>query len=347
MKSIVISSSSSWSLWKFRSFLLQKLSKRFELIIFSKEKNFLDNIKIKNLNFQYHNFKKILKNIFFLKKKKIQYFIEYDIKNLLFHCIAKLFLNYNLTVIWAGLGSYYNKKGYFSYLEILILKILFLPVNKLIFINKYDKQIIEKYKIFKNNFLIRSEGCNIKILKKKIYQKKKYKFVLSARPIIEKGILEYIEVARKNPDHEFYFYLIGNNKKEIFYNTKKIDVNLINTPKNFFIKSQVANFKNELQRYDCLVSCSYGEGFGATLCDAATAGINIISTKTNGPKYIFRKKSLIWCNTKSINDLNEKIRKFAQIKVKKKIDLIKNSQKDILFTEENIIYKKIINIIFS
>jgi len=346
LKSIVISSSSSWSLWKFRSFLLQKLSKKFDLVVFSKEKKFLNKIKIKNLTFQPHNITKTFVNIFFLKKKKIQYFIEYDIKNLLFHCIAKLFINYNLTVIWAGLGSYYNKKDYFSFLEILILKILFLPVNKLIFINKYDKEIIEKYKIFKNNFLIKTEGCKIEITKKKIYLKKNYKFVLSARPIIEKGIIEYIKVAKRNPNHKFYYYLIGNNKKEIFYNSKKININSLNIPKNFFIKKQVINFKNELKKYDCLISCSYGEGFGATLYDAVASGINIITTKTNGPRYIFKKGSLIWCKIKSVDDLNNQINNFINMSVKNKTQLIKNSQNDILSTDENIIYKKIINIIF-
>jgi len=346
LKSIIISSSSSWSLWKFRNFLLQNLSKKFDIIVFSKEKKFLNKIKIKNLTFQIHNIKKTFLNIHFLKKKKIQYFIEYDIKNLLFHCIAKLFLNYNLTVIWAGLGSYYNKKGYFSFLEILILKILFLPVNKSIFINKYDKEIIERYKIFKNNFLIRTEGCKIKIAKKKIYLKKSYKFVLSARPIIEKGIIEYIKIAKINPNHKFYYYLIGDNKKKIFYNSKKININLLNIPKNFFIKKQVINFKNELKKYDCLISCSYGEGFGATLYDAVVSGINIISTKTNGPKYIFKKGSLIWCKIKSVDDLNNQIKNFINMSVKKKIQLIKKSQNDILSTDENIICKKIINIIF-
>ena len=345
MKSIVISSSSSWSLWKFRSFLLQKLSKKFDLVVFSKEKKFLNKIKIKNLTFQPHNITKTFVNIFFLKKKKIRYFIEYDIKNLLFHCIAKLFLNYNLTVIWAGLGSYYNKKGYFSFLEILILKILFLPVNKLIFINKYDKEIIEKYKIFINNFLIKTEGCKIKIAKKKIYLKKNYKFVLSARPIIEKGIIEYIKVAKINPNHKFYYYLIGNNKKEIFYNSKKININLLNIPKNFFIKKQVTNFKNELKKYDCLISASYGEGFGATISDAVCVGVNVISTRTNGAKYIFRKKSLLWCSTKSIKDLNMQIKKFLNLSKKSKLNFIKNAQQDILKTDQQIIIKKLMKLI--
>lgn len=80
MKSIVISSSSSWSLWKFRSFLLQKLSKKFDLVVFSKEKKFLNKIKIKNLTFQSHNITKTFVNIFFLKKKKFNILLSMILK---------------------------------------------------------------------------------------------------------------------------------------------------------------------------------------------------------------------------------------------------------------------------
>jgi len=76
------------------------------------------------------------------------------------------------------------------------------------------------------------------------------------------------------------------------------------------------------------------------------SGINIITTKTNGPRYIFKKGSLIWCKIKSVDDLNNQINNFINMSVKNKTQLIKNSQNDILSTDENIIYKKIINIIF-
>ena len=143
-KFIGVSSSSSWSLWIFRKKLLEYLSKKNNLIILSKEKFFLKKIKIKNFLFIKHNFKFYVKNIFLLKNKNINKFIEYDIKNLIFHFILKIFINYELIVICAGLGSYYNKKGYFNFIEKLILKIIFVPVNKIIFINKYDKIILNK-----------------------------------------------------------------------------------------------------------------------------------------------------------------------------------------------------------
>ena len=210
---IAVSSSSSWSLWKFRKEFLEDLSKKNTIIILSKENFFLNNIKFKNFFlFIEHRTRLFLKNIFLLKKKNICKFIEYDIKNLIFHFFLKIFLNYQLIVICAGLGSYYNKKGYYNFLEKFILWIIFRPVNKVIFINKYDQRILSRI-IKKKSFIIQTEGYNLKFYKIKKQLNKKISFVLGARPIKEKGIIEYIEVAKQFPQFNFYLYLIEINFK--------------------------------------------------------------------------------------------------------------------------------------
>ena len=348
MKSIIVSSSSSWSLWNFRSDLIEKISKKNKIFFFSKEKKFLNKINIKNIIFQTHSFRYYLKNIFFLKEKKIDIFIEYDIKNLIFHFISKLIVNYELIIICAGLGNYYNRKGYFNFIEILILKILFKKVDKTIFINKYDKKVFLDHKISNKKFTIPSEGYKLTKDKiAKVKDKKRYKFVLASRPIKEKGIYEYLNVSKRFPKHLFYYYLIGNDKKKIFYNSKKINLNLLNIPNNFIIMKQVDNFKKSLKNYDCLVSCSYGEGFGATIADATNIGLPVISTTVNGPKYIFRKQSLIWFSPKSTKELEKKIYLFLNLSSERKKKLISNAKKDLEKIDTEIVNKKIMDIIFN
>ncbi len=348
MKSIIVSSSSSWSLWKFRSDLIEKISKKNKIFFFSKEKKFLNKINIKNIIFQTHSFRYYLKNILFLKEKKIDIFIEYDIKNLIFHFISKLIVNYELIIICAGLGNYYNRKGYFNFIEILILKILFKKVDKTIFINKYDKKVFLDHKISNKKFIIPSEGYKLKKDKiAKVKDKKRYKFVLASRPIKEKGIYEYLNVSKRFPKHLFYYYLIGNDKKKIFYNSKKINLNLLNFPNNFIIMKQVDNFRKNLKNYDCLVSCSYGEGFGATIADATNEGLPVISTTVNGPKYIFRKQSLIWFSPKSTKELEKKIYLFLNLSSERKKKLISNAKKDLEKIDTKIVNKKIMDIIFD
>jgi glycosyltransferase involved in cell wall biosynthesis len=338
---IAISSSSSWSLWKFRKEFLEDLSKKNNIIILSKENFYLNNIKFKNF-FLYieHNTKLFLKNIILLKNKKISKIIEYDIKNLIFHLFLKIFLNYQLIVICAGLGSYYNKKGYFNLLEKFILWIIFQPVNKVIFINKYDQKILCRI-VKKKSYIIQTEGYNLKFHKIKKKLNKKISFVLGARPIKEKGIIEYIEVAKQFPQFNFYLYLIGSNKNKIFYNSKNINFYELNIPKNLKIKINTKDFANRIKRYDCLISNSYGEGFGNTLAEAACAGIPIISTKTNGAKYIFKKKSLIWTEIKSIKSLKKAISKFIKLSKLERLTMINNARLDLLKIDSKIIIKKI------
>jgi len=341
-KFIGVSSSSSWSLWIFRKKLLEYLSKKNNLIILSKEKFFLKKIKIKNFLFIKHNFKFYVKNIFLLKNKNINKFIEYDIKNLIFHFILKIFINYELIVICAGLGSYYNKKGYFNFIEKLILKIIFVPVNKIIFINKYDKIILNKL-VKKKNHTIPTEGYQLKFyrIKKKINLRTS--FVLGARPIKEKGILEYIEVAKEYPQCDFYLYLIGTNKKKIFYNSKILNIENQNLPKNLIIRKNIQNFTKKIRIYDCLISNSYGEGFGNTIADATCSGLVVISTKTNGAKYIFKKKSLIWVKIKSAASLKKAIRIFLNMNHNQKTRMIKSARLDIKKININKVLIKLID----
>ena len=162
LDTIAVSTSSSWALWIFRKKILESISKSYNIIILCRENLFLKEITFRNkVYFLKHKFILFFNNIFYLKNKKIKKFIEYDIKNLFFHLFAKFFIDYKLIVICAGLGSYYNNKGYFNFLEKIILWIIFRPVNLVFFINKFDNKILTKI-IKKKNVTIASEGYNLK-----------------------------------------------------------------------------------------------------------------------------------------------------------------------------------------
>jgi hypothetical protein len=341
LDTIAVSTSSSWALWIFRKKILESISKNYKIIILSRENFFLKKITFRNkVFFLKHKFILFFNNIFYLKNKKIKKFIEYDIKNLFFHLFAKFFIDYKLIVICAGLGSYYNNKGYFNFLEKIILWIIFRPVNLVFFINKYDNKILTKI-IKKKNATIPSEGYSLKFFPVKKKLNNKISFVLGARPIKEKGILEYIKVSKIFPSCNFYLYIVGNDKKKIFYNSKILNFHLINLPKNLIIKKEVKNFVKEIRSYDCLISNSYGEGFGNTLADATCAGIPIISTKTNGAKYIFKKKSLIWTEIKSLKSLQQNISKFLNLNQSQRITMVKHARKDVLKIKTANVLKKI------
>lgn len=328
---------------------MENISKKFRLIIFSKERKYLKKINFTNKKiFFFHSAKKYIQNLMLLKKYNVNCFIEYDIKNLIFHFIAKQIFKYDLIVIWAGLGSLYNKKGYYNFFEKKILQILFSRVNKTIFINPYDQKTAKKYKIIQTSYLIPTEGYQLNFKRKiKIQRKKKYRFVMACRPIIEKGILEYISAARKMKNHLFYLYLVGNDKNKIFYNSKKINIYQYKLPNNLVIKNQVNNFEKEIAKYDCLISCSYGEGFGNTLAEATCAALPIISTKTNGSKFIFNRNSLLWIKPKSLKSLIFKINIFLKMKNAQKVKMTQSARNDLKKIDHhnvNTILTKIIGI---
>lgn len=345
---IIISGTSSWSIWKFRKNFINYLErKNYVIYYFLKEKNYLNKVSNKNYNF-IHSF-----SVFYfidlwklLKNYKIKLVLEYDLKNLIKHKILRLFYkDYKIIVIWAGLGNQFNLKDYFNLLEKLTLKLLLKECEKVILINRYDYEIVKKYNLHRSLAYIKTEGFIHRNLKNpRLKQKTKYKFVSAFRPIKTKGIYEIINAAKNFAEHDFYIYTVKNNEN-IKYNTINEDLTAFKKYKNIFIKEIVNNFEKEVTKYDCLISASYGEGFGMSIAEAVNNLIPVISTKVSGPRAIFQNKNLIYIEPKSNEELIKGIKIFINLSKKEKINMTLRAKEDLEKIDNKRIFKRIESLI--
>ena len=99
-----------------------------------------------------------------------------------------------------GLGTIFIKKNLLTLLVIIMYKISFIKVYKVIFQNKDDKKLFTNLGIVDNKKVILSPGSGVDLnyfsFKKNIFIKKT-KFLFFGRLLNEKGIREFINVAIK------------------------------------------------------------------------------------------------------------------------------------------------------
>lgn len=348
---VLISGRSSWAIWKFRKNFLKYLEKKnIEIFFLLDDDNYLKKIGLIKINFiRKKNFLFLSNILAIIKKNGINVILEYDIRNLFFHKFNKIFfnINYNIILVWAGLGHNYNMKFKYNLIEQFILKSLLKSCSQIVMINKYDLSIVRSYNFHNHFSFIKSEGFKVRIKKKEVnfYYKKKYKFISAFRPIDSKGISEITAVANIYRDHKFYLYLIPKSK-EINYNSDNIKISKLKSFKNIIIKKQVEDLYKVLPRYDCLISASYGEGFGLTIAEAVDNLIPVVSTLTNGIRDIFNSKCIIYVKPRDIDSLSSGIKQFLSMNSLEKKTMVNNAKKMLIKEVKNeAIFKKMLGFI--
>lgn len=330
MKKILIISNTAFSIKKFREHYLNK-SKNYKFKIYTpnirvKPNTNTDNIETysfssKNL---IHDFFKVLQII---KKENLRNIVVYSTYYSFLTIICKLFLKFNLIAIIAGRGSIFVKKNKIItlfYKKIFQFFLFF--VNHIIFINPTDRIFFtEKTNLYKKSFLMPTEGVQIKNIEKKKNSKKN--FIFFGRLITEKGINEYIKVAKiiKKKYPECNFYIAGPTDKNIIGQSKYI----LNT-KFLFTKNKnfvnylgfINNFEEILPKMDCLISPSFEEGAGTSVMEAMMCGLYVVAFKNSGHNFVLKDTDNFLCKNNNIQNLVDGVETFLD-KNKFELNLIK------------------------
>jgi glycosyltransferase involved in cell wall biosynthesis len=353
MKKILIISNTSFSIEKFRSHYLNKLSSKYHIKVLTPSKRPLNLFKriyfkkLKNLN---------LINFFFKLKKELNFFrpnkiIIYSWKYQFYMCLLN-FLNKNVEVIHviAGGGSLFIKKNKFLIFFLFkIVKYILKKPNKIIFINPYDKIWFEKnFRIFGKTYLIPTEG--VELIKKKNKINKRKNFLFFARLIKEKGVFEFLELANilKKKDKNLNFFIAGPANQSLV-GESRVPSNILNRIKsnpNVSYLGNIKSFKNIFYKIDCLVSPSYTEGAGTSVMEAMMSGLYVVAYKNNGHNFVLKNTKNYLCKNNNVTQLLKGIEQFLKMK---NDDLEKNTLNSFnkinnTFSSE-IVYKKIKKII--
>ena len=206
-----------------------------------------------------------------------------------------------------------------------------------IFQNQTDLNRLKNYLKLDSGILklIESSGLDTKKIEiKNKFSTKNLKVIMATRLLKEKGIDEYIEIAKKVKEHnkKIDFFLAGDIDKG---NPSSIDeeqlVKIINDDDIIYL-GNVDDLQNKLLEYDIAVTTSHHEGFSRFLLESSYVGLYCLSNYLPGTKAILKNN----LNGKLINNNNvdEFVNEILNYAAKDKID------EDIILEQRRFIIKE-------
>lgn len=233
----------------------------------------------------------IIRLILILRKVKPDVIHNVTLKMSIYSSIATRFCH-RAKVINAISGLGYNftasRKTKSQKVIDLLMKIAFKKRGfSFIFQNPDDQQLFQKLKFDDGNKFYLIKGAGIDLDKFVFLERKnrsKISFILTARMLKDKGILEFISasktVSSKFPNSRFL--LVGETDKDNLASFTEEELNYELTGTNVDWLGYRDDIIELLQDSDVMVFPSYREGLPKSLIEAAAVGLPIITTDTVG-----------------------------------------------------------------
>jgi glycosyltransferase involved in cell wall biosynthesis len=300
-KTIAICSNTSWYLYNFRMGLIKALQEQGYNIVLIAPKDDYSN-RLKTLGVKHFHIDIDNKGTNPIKDIKLSYqfyklfryinphmLLIYTIKPNIYGAIVAKILNIPTINVVAGLGTVFLNDNISSKIARLLYKISFIN-NDIVFENRDDYSEFIKRNLIKKSqaTLISGSGIDTKKFKPKNFLIKENSnnlvFLLIARLIKDKGIIEYVEaiksIKEKYPNVKFKIlgsYYFGNpssiSKEEV---QEWVDSGIIE------YLGYTDAVLEEIEKADCIVLPSYREGLSRVLLEAGSMSKPIITTDVTG-----------------------------------------------------------------
>ena len=337
-KTILICSNYAWTIFNFRLPLIRQLKKEgFKVILVTQFDGYEVNLE-KEVDTIYKLFISrkginILQDLFtffhliyILRKAKPDLCLWYTIKPVIYGTFAARFLKITSIPTITGLGTAFLKNNWITTIVKKLYKISFYKINTVIFQNSDDRDLFIKNRIieFDRCEISPGSGINVNNFKpKKLPEIDNFKFLLIARMIKDKGIVEFVNAARivKKKIPSAKFFLLGPlgienrtaiAKKEI---EKWVEEGIVD------YLGKTDNVNTFICDSNCVVLPSYREGTSRVLLEASALERPIIATDVPGCREIVDNfKNGILCKPKNSIDLANamlKITKFSRDELEK------------------------------
>lgn len=362
MKKVIISINTSWNIFNFRVGLLQALQQDgYQIICVAPYDEY--SLKLEELGFEYHPIKmnnkgtnpledmKLIYNYYTLYKKiDPDIILQYTIKPNIYGSLAALLLNKKVISNISGLGTVFLNKKLSSKIAQWLYKIS-LRKNIVFFQNQQDRNLFIKNKLVKENQtdLVAGSGIDTGVFKpnETYTENKDFTFIMIARLVRDKGIMEYIEAIKilKEKYSNIHFKLLGDlyldnptaiNKEEL---NGWIDNNIIE------YLGHSDDVKSEILKVDCVVLPSYREGLSRVLLEAGSLGKPMITTDAPGCNDLVEHGiNGFLCGVKNSIDLAEQMEKMITISFEERKKMGIHSRKKIVtHFDEKLVIDKYIN----
>ena len=204
-----------------------------------------------------------------------------------------------------GLGYLFSNNFKAKILKVILSFLIENLINKnfhfLMYQNGQDQKTFNDYSKYRGeSYIIPTSGITVKEIEiKKEYKNSNLKIIMATRLIKDKGVFEYLELARSMKDSNFEFYLAGDLDKGNPDSLSEADLDKIKKD-NFVDYLGHIDINKELHNYDINIVMSKYEGSSRILLESLYIGLICLSNNIPGTKELSSK----FRNTFFIEDNN-------------------------------------------
>ncbi len=334
-KKIIINVNSAWNLFNFRAGLIVELmGAGYEVVAVSpRDKNVpkLISLGCRFVNLEMDNqgtnpisdLLLLWRYCKLLTSEKPDLCLFYTVKPNVFGSLASTFCGVPFINNVAGLGSTFISGGWLKRVVETLYKIALRNSTKVFFQNKDDLELFLEKKIINSKIadVLPGSGINLNYFSSvktdiRATENSSFKFLLIARMLKDKGIIEYVQAAQilKESGFNAEFCLLG------FLDVQ--NPNAISTEQmNEWVKDGFVNYlgssddvREHISNASCIVLPSYREGTPRSLLEAAAMSKPIITTKAVGCKeVVVDGENGMLCEVKNSADLAAKMKQMLML----------------------------------
>lgn len=363
-KKIALVANTTWNIYKFRLNIIKKLlENNNQVIVIAPQDQYINykekfptvkHIPIKQLSRKGNVFKD-LKLIFELryiyKKLKPDMVLHYTHKANIFGGFAKFGLSTKSLAVVTGLGYAFLHKGLIQTITKMLYKFCSKIHDKILFENEEDMNLFIDEGIAKKEKVDFVNGCGVDVTEYKsgLIQRKESKLVFTfiGRLLYDKGILEFIEAAKriKKSDIDVEFWIIGELDEGNPSMIKKHELLQ-------WIETGVVTYhgflndvKPMIEKSDCIVLPSYREGMSRTILEAMSMERAVITSDVPGCRQMVEDgKNGYLVPHKDFEELTIAIQNFIQLTPSERLNMGKTGRKIVM---ENFNSEKIANELYQ
>ena len=248
-----------------------------------------------------------------LIRMKPSYILLFTIKPVIYGAVAARVLNIPSIVTIAGLGTGFILDNWVTRVVQGLYKVALAKVSVIFFQNNDDKRLFVEEKLANPKTFRLSPGSGIDLEKfsyKQYPSEPSMTFLLIARMLFDKGILEFVEAARqvKKIHPKARFQLLG--PLGVVNRTAVSNAQMDEWIYEGFVEylGETDNVLHFIQKAFCVVLPSYREGTSRVLLESAAIGRPIITTDVPGCREIVENgKNGLLCRPKDSTDLASKM----------------------------------------
>ena len=332
-KTIAIVINTSWNIYNFRLSLLGALrNEGYRILLIAPRDDYSQ--KLVDLGYEYHEIKINNKgtNPFqdlllvwrfsrLYKRLNVDVVLQYTIKPNIYGTLGAKLAGIAAINNISGLGTVFLNNGLSSKIARFLYRFSLRFANKVFFQNPHDRKLFVDKKLVKESKtdLLPGSGINLSQYKPSTNKLKidTFVFLFVARLIKDKGIVEFIEAAKKllkQDDKQVEFWLLGDlyliNPTAI--NQEQLE-QWIKTPEIKYL-GHVDDVASVMNKANCIVLPSYREGLSRVLLEAAALAKPIITTNVPGCKDVVDDGvNGYLCDVKNSDDLAVQMNKMLAL----------------------------------